>query len=84
MNDKDRSTIQDDTCTQYGTAGGLASKWGLGTRRSGVVGPAATAAPTGRVGYGHHYPPPNQYHHQQHGGDVWSTKATGLRDVEDR
>lgn len=74
------------------------ARWGVGTRRSGFAGGAAEAvAATGRAGHQYqqqqqseqyhqqtHHPHYHQHQQQQQGGDVWSTKATGLRDVEDR
>ncbi|CAM9491170.1 unnamed protein product, partial [Ectocarpus fasciculatus] len=69
-------------------------RWGLGPRRSGLVDGARAAA--GGEQYRHlHHPhqqqqdqyhqqPHHPHHNQQQSGDGWCTKATGLRDVEDR
>ncbi|CAN0004340.1 unnamed protein product [Ectocarpus sp. 13 AM-2016] len=76
---------------------GGGARWGLGSRRSGLVDGAGAAA--GGEQYRHHQHPhqqqqdqyhqqpqhPHHYHHQQQqSGDGWCAKATGLRDVEDR
>ncbi|CAM9320624.1 unnamed protein product [Ectocarpus sp. 12 AP-2014] len=76
---------------------GGGARWGLGSRRSGLVDGAGAAA--GGEQYRHHHHPhqqqqdqyhqqpqhPHHHHHQQQqSGDGWCAKATGLRDVEDR